>query len=105
LPATFFLVRSVVAAPLRAKFDHWYATDHLPRAHADFRSEKCWRFWSAAEEGVHYAVYQFPDKAACDAALASPAFKELVADYDRSFPQGVTRTRDVVTLVQKLGGV
>ena len=101
---TFFLVRAVVAAPQRERFDHWYATDHLPRALTDFKCEKAWRFWSAVEEGVHYAVYRFRDKAACDAALGSPAFKELVADFDRNFPEGVTRSRDVVTLVEERQG-
>jgi hypothetical protein len=100
MPKSFFLVRAVVAEPLRGKFDHWYSTDHLPRALADFKAEKCWRFWSDAEAGVHYAVYRFADKAALDAALASDAFKELVADFNRSWPQGVTRTRDIVTLVE-----
>ena len=52
------------------------------------------------EEGVHYAVYRFADKAACDAALGSAEFKELVADFNRSWPEGVTRTRDVVTVVE-----
>jgi hypothetical protein len=101
MPATFFLVRAVVAANLRDKFDHWYSTDHLPWAIKAFKCEKAWRFWSEVEEGVHYAVYRFADKAACDAALASPAFKALVADFDRSFPEGVTRTRDVVTLAEE----
>jgi hypothetical protein len=32
MPKSFFLVRAVVAEPLRSKFDHWYSTDHLPRA-------------------------------------------------------------------------
>jgi hypothetical protein len=51
--------------------------------------------------GVHYAVYQFADKATCDTALGSQAFKELVADFTRTWPEGVTRTRDVVTLVEE----
>jgi hypothetical protein len=101
MPKSFFLVRAVVAAPLRDKFDHWYSTDHLPRALKDFKAEKCWRFWSHAEADVHYAVYQFADNARLDAALASDAFKELVADFNRSWPEGVTRTRDVVSLVEE----
>ena len=101
MPKAFFLVRAVVAATFARKFDHWYSTDHLPRALADFQAEKCWRFWSDAEAGVHYAVYRFADKAALDAALASDAFKELVADFNRSWPEGVTRTRDKVTLVEE----
>jgi hypothetical protein len=50
---------------------------------------------------VHYAAYQFVDKARLDAALASDGFKELVADFNRSWPEGVTRTRDVMTLVEE----
>ena len=41
MPKAYFLVRAVVAEPLRSKFDHWYSTDHLPRALADFKCEKC----------------------------------------------------------------
>jgi hypothetical protein len=37
---TFFLVRAVVPAAQREKFDRWYATDHLPSAIAAFRCEK-----------------------------------------------------------------
>ena len=101
MPKAYFIVRAVVAAPLRYKFDRWYSSHHLPRALKDFKAEKCWRFWSFAEAGVHYAVYQFADKARLDAALASEAFKELVADFDRFWPEGVTRTRDIVSLVEE----
>ena len=98
---TFFLVRAAVAPDLRDKFDHWYSTDHLPWAMRAFKCEKAWRFWSTVEEGVHYAVYRFADKASCDAALGSDEFKELVADFSRAWPEGVTRTRDVVTLAEE----
>ena len=37
MPPTFFLVRAVVVAPLREKFDAWYATDHLPWAVKAFK--------------------------------------------------------------------
>ncbi len=50
---------------------------------------------------MHFAVYRFADKTRLDAALASDAFKELVADFNRSWPEGVTRTRDIVTLVEE----
>ncbi len=43
-------------------------------------------------------VRGFGDKAAWDAALAAPVFEELVADFDRNFPESVTGTRDRVTL-------
>ncbi len=101
MPTTFFLVRAVVAPALRDKFDHWYSADHLPWALEVFKCNKAWRFWSEVEQGVHYAVYRIADKAACDAALASDGFKALVADFSRTWPEGVTRTRDVVTLAEE----
>jgi hypothetical protein len=104
MPATFFIVRAVVAEPLRSAFDHWYSTDHLPWALRVFKCDKTWRLWSEVEVGVHYAVYRFADKAACDAALASDGFKQLVADWNRTWPEGVSRTRDVVTLVEEREG-
>ncbi len=103
MPTTFFLVRAVVAENLRDKFDHWYSTNHLPWAIRIFKCGKAWRFWSEVEPGVHYAVYRFADKAACDAALGSNEFKELVADFTCSWPGGVTRTRDIVTLAEERG--
>jgi len=105
MPKAFFMVRSVVAEPLLQEFDQWYSRDHLPTALADFKAEKCWRFWSAAEPGVHYAVYRFPDMARLDAALASAAFKDLVADFDRTWPSGVTRSRDKLALAEELGAL
>jgi hypothetical protein len=98
---SFFLVRAVVAGSLREKFDHWYSTDHLPLALRVFKCEKAWRFWSDTEEGVHYAVYQFADKARVDTALGSDGFKAMVADFNAAWPSGVTRTRDVITLVEE----
>ena len=101
MAASLFLVRAVVVEPLRQKFDHWYSTDHLPWAFRVFKCEKAWQFWSEVEQGVHYAVYQFADKAKLDTALASDDFKALVADFNRSWPEGVTRTHDIVTLVEE----
>lgn len=37
---TLFLVRAVVAEPLRDKFDHWTSTGHLPWACRIFKCEK-----------------------------------------------------------------
>jgi hypothetical protein len=103
MPPTFFIVRAVVPAAQREAFDRWYASDHLPWAVRAFRCEKAWRAWSALEEGVHYAVYRFADKAACDRALASDDLKALIADFDKNFPT-VARTRDVVTLAEAREG-
>jgi hypothetical protein len=104
MPKAYFVVRSVVEAPLRQKFDAWYSADHLPMALSEFKAEKCWRFWSALDAGVHYAVYQFADMARLDAALASDGFKGLVADFDQAWPSGVTRTRDMLNVVEERSG-
>src|SRR3984957_21130638 len=101
MPKANFMVGSVDKEPQRKKFAHWYSSHHLPMALDDFKAEKCWRFWSAADAAVHYAVYQFPDMAKLDAALKSQAFKGLVADFDQAWPSGVTRTRDMINLVEE----
>ena len=46
-------------------------------------------------------VYRFADKASCDAALGWDEFRALVADFSRAWPEGVTRTRDVVTVAEE----
>lgn len=104
MPKAYFVVRAVVEEPLREKFDAWYSSHHLPMALAEFKAEKCWRFWSTAEAGVHYAAYQFADTARLDAALQSAGFKDLVADFDQAWPKGVSRTRDKLSLAEERSG-
>ena len=104
MPKAYFVVRSVVDEHLRKKFDAWYSEHHLPMALSEFKAEKCWRFWSAADPGVHYAVYRFPGMARLDAALKSDGFKGLVADFDRAWPAGVARTRDMLNAVEERDG-
>jgi hypothetical protein len=96
----YLMVRSQVAnAADRQAFDHWYATQHVPMAMDRFRCEKAWRLWSRSDPSVYYALYQFPDMATLRARLDAPGFKELVADFDRAWPQ-VPRTRDLLEAVQ-----
>jgi hypothetical protein len=98
------MVRSVVSDPaLRDKFDHWYSTEHLAWALDVLKAEKGWRFWSAADASVHYAVYQFAAVEDVEAGLKSDGFSALAADYDRTWPVGVTRTRDILNLVEERG--
>jgi hypothetical protein len=101
----FLVVRSVVADPsLREKFDHWYSTDHLPRAVAGLGAEKGWRLWSETDADVHCAVYRFTDLSRLRKGMASAPFKALVADYDRTWPAGVTRTREILSLAEEIAG-
>jgi len=97
----FFMVRAVVEEPLRGRFDRWYSTDHLPWALKDFQAEKAWRFWSTVDPGVHYAVYQFADEATLKAAMRDEILKPLIADFDKNWPRGVTRSRDLMTLAEE----
>jgi hypothetical protein len=101
MPKAYFMVRAVVAEPLRPKFDHWYSTDHLPLALKSFKAEKGWRYWSTADASVHYAIYQFADEAKLKAAMTDAILKPLIADFDKNFPT-VTRSRDLLTLAEEL---
>jgi hypothetical protein len=104
MPKAYFMVRAVVEGPLRGKFDQWYSSHHLPMALADFKAEKAWRFWSTVDAAVHYAVYQFADEAKLKAAMRDEILKPLIVDFDKSWPRGVTRTRDIVNLVEERAG-
>ncbi len=101
MPAAIFLVRAVVEPSLRDKFDRWYAQEHLPWACRIFKCDKAWRYWSSLERNVHYALYRFASELDMDDALASQNFKDLVADFDRTWPEGVTRTRDTLVLAEE----
>ncbi len=102
MPKAYFMVRAVVEEPLRQEFDRWYSSHHLPMALKDFAAEKAWRFWSTADAGVHYAVYQFADEGKLKAAMKDAILKPLIADFDKSWPSGVTRTRDLLALAEEL---
>jgi hypothetical protein len=103
MPKAYFMVRAVVEERLRQKFDHWYSTDHLPGAMAVFKAEKAWRFWSTLDAGVHYAVYQFADMARLEAGVNPRSLQPLIADFDKSWPAGVSRTRDILTMAEERG--
>lgn len=104
MPKAFFVVRAVVEAPLRRKFDEWYARDHLPAAVAAFKAEKVWRLWSTADPALHYAVYQFADQERLEAGVTAAALEPLIADFDRTWPTGITRSRDVLSLADEISG-
>jgi hypothetical protein len=55
----------------RKRFDHWYATDHLPWAIKVFGAQRGWRCWSRNDPSVHYAFYEFADVAAAQALIGS----------------------------------
>ena len=105
MPIHYFIVRAVVPDPSkREAFDRWYSNEHMPDAARSFGAEKAWRLWSVSDPAVHEATYQFPDRAAVDRAMSGEAMKRLVADFDRDWP-GVKRSREIMVLAEKWGGV
>jgi len=97
----FLVVRAEVADTRQhVAFDNWYKREHLPLAMAVFGAEKAWRFWSKTNPTAHQATYQFADRAAAEAAVASPGMNVLVAEFDRRWP-GIPRTREIFTLVDE----
>ena len=102
----YLAVRAEVPEADRARFDHWYETDHLPWALRVFGARRAWRCWSrgAAESdlGVHVAFYEFDSVEAAEAIQKSDAIKPLVADFDRMWQGRVTRRRAVLEIVQEI---
>jgi hypothetical protein len=80
----------------RRKFDHWYSTDHMPRSIVAMGAEKGWRYWSLDNPAIHYAIYQ------CASAdnFTERDTSALRKEFEQAFP-GVTRTRDIVHLVDE----
>lgn len=104
MPKVFFVVRAVVSDPAkRTGFDDWYRREHLPQAMQAFGAERGWRCWSESDPSAHQATYQFADRAALDRAVNSDRMKQLVADFDRDWP-GISRTREILSLVEEIGG-
>ena len=102
----YLAVRAEVPDAERARFDHWYETDHLPWALRVFNAKRAWRCWSTspAPAGlcVHVAFYEFDSVAAAKAISTSDAIKPLVADFDKVWGSRVTRKRAVLDVVQVL---
>jgi hypothetical protein len=95
-------VRAEVPAAERARFDYWYATDHLPWAMREFAARRAWRCWSRADPHVHLAFYEFDSVEAAEAAMEPDRVAPLVADFDRVWDQRVQRRRFILELVQEI---
>jgi hypothetical protein len=88
----------------RDRFDHWYATDHLPLAVKTFGARRGWRCWSRTDPAVHYAFYEFDDPKQAEAATAPDRIKPLIADFDRVWGDRVSRRREILEIVQEMAG-
>ncbi len=103
MPKAYLAVRAEVPEAERARFDHWYATDHLPWALRTFAALRAWRCWSRTDPALHIAFYEFDSVEAAQATQTAEATKALVADFDRVWGGRVTRRREVLEMVQDLG--
>jgi hypothetical protein len=100
----YFIVRAqVVDAAVKEDFARWYQDEHLPDALKGFDARRAWRGWSAVDPSVHYAFYEFDAMSRAQAVQGSDALKRLVAEFDRVWGDKVTRSRDVVEVIQTIG--
>ena len=104
MPKALIAVRAEVPDEAeRARFDHWYATDHLPWALRAFAgARRAWRCWSRTDPGVHWAFYEFDSIEAAEAAAAPATIAPLVADFDRVWGDRVPRRRMILECVQEI---
>jgi hypothetical protein len=79
----------------RQAFDDWYRLERLRDAVKGFRAQRGWRSWSRTNPLVHFAVYEFSTTEEAEAALDSPAFDALVAEFDRVWGARAERTREI----------
>ena len=102
MPKALLAVRAEVPETDRARFEEWYATDHLPWAMRVFEARRAWRCWSRSDPALHVAFYEFDSVEAAKAATAADKIKPLVADFDRVWGERVRRRREILELVQEI---
>ena len=100
--AAFLIVRAEVNPAVRDAFNAWYQDEHLPQAVDAFDAVGASRGWSELEENVHIAFYEFRDMPDVNRVMASEALKRMIGEFDRLWSGQVTRTREVVELVQTI---
>ena len=102
MPKAYLAVRAEVPEADRARFDQWYATDHLPWALRSFGARRAWRYWSRSDPALHIALYEFDSVEEAQATQTAEGTKALVADFDRVWGGRVTRRREVLEMVQEI---
>jgi|TARA_B100001123_G_scaffold190757_1_gene217647 hypothetical protein len=98
----YLIVKASVAEADREAFDRWYQEKHLPDAVVAFNALGATRGWSEVEAGAHLAFYEFPTLQAANAIADSNAIKALIEEFDSTWEGRVTRTRDVVEIIQNI---
>ena len=102
MPKAYLAVRAEVPEAERARFEEWYATDHLPWAMRVFEARRAWRCWSRSDPALHVAFYEFDSVEAAEATQTAEATKALVADFDRVWGGRVPRRREILEMMQEI---
>lgn len=95
-PEHFLAVRATVKPERDADFNRWYDAEHTPDAVKSFKGCAGGARYKVVEgDGSHQyiAMYGFNSAEAMNAALASPAIKALIAEYDAKVGAFSTRQR------------
>jgi hypothetical protein len=101
----FLIVRAQVVDPsVKDDFNRWYQDEHLLDCVKAFGARRAWRGWSELDAHAHYAVYEFDQLAQARAIPGSDALKRQAAEFDRAWGNTVTRSRDIVEMVQAIEG-
>ena len=98
----YLIVRAEVPEGDRDAFDRWYQAEHLPDAKAAFGCQNAKRGWSDVTPGIHIAIYEFADLATARTVTTSPAIAALIEEFDRVWQGRVTRTREVIGVMQEI---
>lgn len=101
-PACLLVRAEVRDAADYPKFDAWYESEHLPDAKTAFNAARAWRCWSSINPGVHHAYYEFESEAAALATLESDAIQALIQEFDETWGDRVSRSREILKVVQRL---
>ena len=99
----FFSVRAEIADPAdKQEFDRWYQHEHLPLALQTFKPKRAWRAWSEVNPNVHYIFFEFDSVSAPRALAGSDGMKKMAQHFDAAWGDRVSRTREVLDVVQEL---
>ena len=98
--AVFLIVRAEVDPSAREEFDTWYQDVHLRRIAEAYGATGAWRGWSAVDDNVHVACYEFAALADVDRVTASDERKRMVGEFARRWQGRATWTREVVETIQ-----
>src|SRR5258708_31398625 len=86
----------------RQQFDNWCRAEHLPSGVRQFKAQRGWRCWRRTNPLVHIALYEFPSVEEAESILDSAALAAQIAEFDRIWGTGVTRTREIVEVAEEL---